>query len=195
MKLLHGSALLLTCTALAALALSACHTEDATTSVSLGTVGSVNLPPPTTLRPAVENTEVSTDISPSLPPGVLFEGDPCSALTAADFARVSIAGIAPGSLVDAALLSPDTCGFAVQSGRSAFTIEVAARSQQDFDQPQQYASGAVQAVDGIGLAAVTFTRPDGSHVVMVSVDNGFFWVRTPDFASAQDLATRAAARA
>lgn len=171
--------------------LSACHTEDTATQISLGTVGSVDLPPATTLRPAVENTEVTTDITPSLPPGVLFGGDPCSALTATDFAQVGIDGAPPGELVDAQLLSPDTCGYSILSGRRAFVVEVAARSPQDFAQPEQYASGQVVPVAGIGLAAVAFTRPDSTHVVMVQVDNGHFWVRSPDGDSAAEFATRA----
>lgn len=171
--------------------LSACHTEGTTTQISLGTVGSVDLPPATTLRPAVENTEVTTDITPTLPPGVLFGGDPCSALTTADIAAVGIDGAPPGELVDAQLLSPDTCGYSITSGRRAFVVEVAARSPQDFAQPEQYASGPVEPVAGIGLAAVAFARPDGTHVVMVQVDNGYFWVRTPDGESAAEFAARA----
>lgn len=171
--------------------LSACHTEGTTTQISLGTVGSVDLPPATTLRPAVENTEVTTDITSSLPPGVLFTGDPCSALSATDFAQVGIDGAPPGELVDAQLLSPDTCGYSILSGRRAFVVEVAARSPQDFAQPEQYASGAVEPVAGIGLEAVAFARPDGTQVVMVRVDNGYFWVRSSDAESAADFAARA----
>lgn len=171
--------------------LTACHTEDATTQQSFGTVGSVNLPTPTTLRPAIEVTVANTDIEPTVPPGVLFGGDPCTALTAEDFAAVNIAGLGRGSLADSSLLSPDTCGYSVEAGRSAFIIQVSARTADEFASPELDGGTSIEPVSGIGLAAVAYVRPDRTHVLIVQVANGYFSVRGPDADSAAALAERA----
>ena len=168
--------------------LSACHTEDPTTVHSLGTVGSVYLSGPTTLRPAVEVTVDATATTGSVPPGVLFGGDPCTALTADDFAAVNIAGLGRGSLADSSLLSPDTCGYSVEAGRSAFVIQVSARTADEFAHPELDGGTAIEPVSGIGLAAVAYVRADGNHVLIVQVSNGYFSVRGPDADSVAALA-------
>ena len=171
--------------------LTACHTEDAATSHSFGTVGSVYLSPPTTLRPAVEVTVDETATTGSVPPGVLFAGDPCSALTADDFGSVNIAGLGRGSLADSSLLSPDTCGYSVEAGRSAFVIQVSARTADEFAHPELDGGTSIQPVSGVGLAAVAYVRADGDHVLIVQVPNGYFAVRGPDADSVAALAERA----
>jgi len=171
----------------------ACHTESPDDPVVLGTVGEIPEASVTTLLPEVVITDPG--LTSSLPPGIMFAGDPCSALVAADFTTVSIDGLAPGTLVDSGLLSPDTCGYTVESGRSSFVIEVAARTQQDFEQPEQAGATTSEPVAGIGLGAVSYQRPDRRHVVIVQVANGYFSVTAPDAASAAELALIAVDRA
>lgn len=178
---------------LATAGLSACHTEDPATVPPVGTVGEVPEATVTTLLPDVIITDPG--LTAPLPPGVMFAGDPCSALVADDFASVSIDGLAPGALVDSGLLSPDTCGYTVESGRSSWTIEVAARTQQDFENPEQAGATSFEPVAGIGLGAVGYQRPDRKYVVIVQVANGYFSVTTPDAASTADLAALAVDRA
>lgn len=171
----------------------ACHTESPDDPVVLGTVGEIPEASVTTLLPEVVITDPG--LTSSLPPGIMFAGDPCSALVADDFAGVSIDGLAPGTLVDSGLLSPDTCGYTVESGRSSFVIEVAARTQQDFEHPEEDGATTSEPVAGVGLEAVGYQRPDRKYVVIVHITNGYFSVTTPDAASAAALALLAADRA
>ncbi len=178
---------------LALCGLAACYSEDPVTAPSLGTVGQVPEASATTFLPDVIITDPG--ITSSLPAGVMFAGDPCRALVAADFAGVSIDGLAPGSLVDSSLLSPDTCGYSVLSGRTAFTIEVAARTRQEFEHPESSGATSSQPVSGVGLGAIVYERTDGRFVVVAHVDNGYFSVTSADAASAAELAAIAAGRA
>ena len=171
--------------------LAGCYSENADSTVTLGTVG---IPPEataTTLLPEVLNTE--SDITVTLPPDVLFGGDLCSALVAKDFTNVRIGGLAPGTLVDSGALSLDSCGYTVHSGRTDLQVLVAAATAQDLGQPP--IDGAPDAVAGVGMNAIGYTKPDRTYIVVVQVANGYFSVTTPDSASAVKLATIAAGRA
>jgi hypothetical protein len=173
--------------------LAACYSEDPVTTPTLGTVGEVPEASATTFLPDVIITDPG--ITSSLPAGVMFAGDPCRALVATDFGSVSIGGLPPGSLVDSSLLSPDTCGYSVLSGRTDFTIEVAVRTQQEFQHPEQSGAASSEPVAGVGLEAIGYERTDGKFVVIAHVDNGYFSVTAPDAASAAELAAIAAERA
>jgi hypothetical protein len=177
---------------LAVSGLAACYSEDPVTTPTLGTVGEVPEASATTFLPDVIITDPG--LTSSLPAGVMFAGDPCSALVAADFGSVSIGGLPPGSLVDSSLLSPDTCGYSVLSGRTAFTIEVAVRTQQEFENPEQSGATSSAPVAGVGLGAIGYERTDGKFVVIAHVDNGYFSVTSADADSAAELAAIAVDR-
>ena len=94
------------------------------------TVGSLPLPEEaTTLLPDVVVSYVPDD---TLPPGVLFAGQLCNALTADDVATVSIAGPGRATLLNTQELADDLCGFVVRAGGDEYTLLVRARSIADF---------------------------------------------------------------
>lgn len=173
-----------------ALALAACHAESADPTDTVGEV--VIESAPTTLLPVVVDTE-PPDVSTTLPQGLLFGGDLCSALTADDFARVPIDGNGTGDLIDQTPLSDDTCGYQLQLGRIEVTIMVQARQPSDFEVPGADGS-APEPVSGIGLEANVRELLDGTFDVIVHVDNGWFSVNSLDVASAVEFARRAVDR-
>jgi len=144
----------------------------------------------TTLLPEVVISFVPDD---TLPPGVLFGGNPCTALVVEDFAAVTIAGAGRGRLLETQDLADDICGYLVRAGGDDHTIIVRARSGADFEQPAT-TDFDPEALTGIGETAMGVDRGD-TYEVYVKVANGYFSVTTPDRASARALAQAAAGRA
>lgn len=172
-------------------ALAACHSENADPT---DTVGSIPIETtPTTLLPVVVDT-LPPEVSTTLPAGLLFGGDLCTALTANDFARVPIGGSGTGDLIRQAPLSDDTCGYNVQLGRDEITIIVRARAASDADIPGADGS-APEPISGLGLEASVRELADGTFDVIVRVDNGWFSVNSIDRDSAIGFAQRAVTRA
>jgi len=172
-----------------ALALTACQSE---TVDPPDTVGSLPVAEEaTTLLPDVVVSYVPDD---TLPPGVLFAGQLCNALTADDFESVVIAGAGRATLLQTQELADDLCGFVVRAGGEEYTIVVRARSIADFEQPAT-SDFDPEALDGVGVAAMGIERSDASYEVYVRVAAGYFSVNTPDRASALALARAAAANA
>ena len=154
------------------------------------TVGSLPLPEEaTTLLPDVVVSYVPDD---TLPPGVLFDGQLCNALTADDLSSVSIDGAGRATLLATQELADDLCGFVVRAGGDEYTLLVRARSIADFEQPAT-SDFDPEALTGVGEAAMGVARADGTYEVYVRVANGYFSVNTPDRASALALARAAAA--
>ena len=143
----------------------------------------------TTLLPDVVVSYVPDD---TLPPGVLFAGQLCTALTADDFAGVVIADAGRATLLQTQEVADDVCGFVVSAGGEEYTILVRARNIADFEQPAT-ADFDPEALTGVGEAAMGVARADGTYEISVLVPNGYFSVNTPDRASALALARAAAA--
>ena len=172
------------------LALAACHSESADPT---NTVGSIPIETtPTTLLPIVIDT-APPDVSTTLPAGLLFGGDLCSALTTNDFMQISIGALGTGELIDQVPLADDTCGYSVQLGRDEITIIVRARAASDAGTPGAD-GGAPEPVSGLGLAASMRVLADGTFDVIVQVDNGWFSVSSIDRESAIGFALRAVTR-
>jgi len=142
-----------------------------------------------TLLPVItDNTTPDT----TLPPNAMFGGDVCSALTASDIESTSYRGVGTGALTATNSPSPDSCQYTVGSATTA-TVLVQMISPADFAAPPA-SNELVEPLTGVGIAARTINH--GATVeVQVQVDNGWFSVTTPDQASAQRLAARAAPRA
>jgi len=188
-------------------ALLAAGCGDPSTEAPPDTVGA--LPEPTdigTISPIIVDTvppEVGT-----APPGSIFGGDPCTALVAVDFSRVTFAAVGSGTLADFFPPSIDSCQYTVEVGDDQFVVVVQIRTQAEFedpvvDQPVDTQPGdtasdttlpVIEEIDDIGNAARGVARGD-DYEVIVAVDNGWFSVRTPDETSATYLAGRAATRA
>jgi len=172
-----------------ALALTACQSE---TVDPPDTVGSLPVAEEaTTLLPDVVVSYVPDD---TLPPGVLFAGQLCNALTADDFESVVIAGAGRATLLQTQELADDVCGFVVRAGGDEYTILVRARSIADFEQPAT-TDFDPEALTGIGEAAMGVARTDDTYEVYARVAAGYFSVNTPDRASALALARIVAANA
>jgi hypothetical protein len=132
-----------------------------------------------------------------MPADALFGGDPCTALTDADFRGVSLGGSGSGRVTDTAALSADSCQYLLQVGTREYEVVVQVQSPTDFLNPG-VTDEVVDELDGPGLAArgVTHATADGEeYEVIVKVENGFFSVTAPDQASAVALATKAEPRA
>ena len=179
--------------ALVAVALvAACDPPD---SVPVpGTVGTLAVDAPDTLLPVlveVEATFLPEEIT--APPGALFGGDLCAALTTADLEAVTFAGLGRGTVVGDPFIATDGCAYTVDAGDEQVAVTVTARSQADFARPSDDAA-AIDEIDGIGEAARGVERENG-YEVYVKVDNGWFSVRSADRSSALALARRATPRA
>lgn len=167
-------------------AVTAC--SDSPGADPVDTVGVITEPTVTTLLPIVVDTE--SDLTSTVPPEVLFGGDLCSALTEADIANAGV-----GTVVESAALSPDSCGWTVQSGRVYRDVIVQVRTAREYEQPLVAAGITIDQVRGVGIAAIGYVLPDRSYTVVVQTDNGYFAVTAPDETGAVGLARLAAARA
>jgi len=159
---------------------AACSGSSATPSTE-----TVGLPVPTDppdLLP-VEDVTLPPDDLGTVPPGTLFHGDVCTALTASDFA---------GTLLDTQALSVDSCGYSVHTNAHDHVVLVQAQMQADFDQPPTTAK--LDTIQGVGLGAVGIEQ-GAEYEVIVKVANGYFSVTAWDRAEARSLAIAAARRA
>ena len=86
---------------------------------------------PDTLLPSENVTDPPIDTSP-IPANAMFGGDVCTAITAADAARVFNA-----RLVDATPLALDTCRFLVGTGARQVDVRVGLSTIAEFTAPQQ----------------------------------------------------------
>jgi hypothetical protein len=114
--------------AAAAVLVTACSGGGATSTSGL------TLPPPQapdTLLPSENITDPPIDTSP-IPANAMFGGDPCTALSQADIARVFNA-----RLVDVSLLALDTCRFLVGNGAKQIDVRVGLSTIDEFTAPQQ----------------------------------------------------------
>ena len=145
-----------------------------------------------TLLPVLDDT-VPGDITVPLAPGTMFGGDVCSALTAADFAAVTIGGVATATLTAATSISEDSCGYEVHAGSTDRVIIVKAVTVDDFDHPVTTAQ-EIDRFSDLGEAAIGVARGDDSYEVIVQASNGYFSVTTPDKGSARALAAAAVKR-
>ena len=141
----------------------------------------------TTLLPDVVVSYVPDD---TLPPGVLFGGLLCTALSADDFEGVVVAGAGRATLLQTLEVADDVCGFVVRAGGDEYTILVRARNVVDFEQPAT-SDFDPEALTGVGQAAMGVTRSDDTYEVYVRVAAGYFSVNAPDRASALALARAA----
>ena len=157
------------------------------------TVGVVPEQTTTTLLEFIPDTDPPDPTAePTVPPGSLFGGDPCTALIAEDF-TVVIGGLGRGELVDASPLSDDECGYLVIVVGQEYNISVQAIDRSAFGRTP--AEGEVRtALTNIGLAAY-LVPVDADFSVWVKVSNGYFVVTAPDRELALQLAKDAAARA
>lgn len=172
-----------------AVATAGCHASQGSDDPP-DTVGSLPIAEvATTLLPDVVVSYVPDD---TLPPGVLFAGQLCTALTADDFSGVVVAGAGRATLLQTQEVADDVCGFVVQAGGDEYTILVRARNVADFEQPAT-SDFDPEALTGIGEAAMGVARADDTYEVYVRVPNGYFSVNAPDRASALALARAAAA--
>ena len=147
---------------------------------------------PDTLLPVPDNT-LAPDVTDTLPPDLLFGGNLCTALTAADIAAVPIAGSTGARLGEAISAADDQCQFDVLVGIRRVAITVKARSLADFVTPSQTGE-PIDEIKGLSLAARGVQHAD-TYEVLVKVDNGFFAVIAPDRPTAEALAERAIPRA
>lgn len=171
-------------------AATACTGTSEPTPVSGGTLPQPS--DPDTLLPVPVDSQ-PTDVTGTLPPDLLFGGDLCSALTAADIAAVPIAGVTGARLGEAVSFADDQCNYDVRAGIRRVSISVKARSLDDFVNPSP-AGEAIDEISGLGLAARGVQHIDG-YELLVKVANGFFAVVAPDRAAAEALAKRAISRA
>lgn len=156
------------------------------------TVGSLPEPSdPGTLLPVVVETDPPGE--GTAPPGALFAGNFCSALTEDDIGAVVFSGLGRGSVTDVPTVALDGCSYPVAAGGEDFFVVVTARSQGDFAGPGT-TDEVIDELSGIGDAARGVNRANG-YEVYVKVPNGWFSVLTPDATSATALARRAAERA
>lgn len=169
--------------------LSAC--SDAGPESIPVTVGSLPEPAdPGTLLPVVVETAPPQD--GTAPPGALFGGNLCTALTDVDLAAVNVGGDR-GELVGDPAATFDGCDYTLEVGSATVHVVVTARSQADFASPA-FGDEAVDELDGLGEAARGVERSNG-YEVYVKVSNGWFSVLAPTEASARALAVRAVPRA
>ena len=174
----------------ALLSLMACSGQ---TTLPPDTVGPVPLASePGTLLPVLDDTVPGDDTVP-LAPGTMFGGDVCTALTAADFAAITIGGVATGTLTAATSLNQDACGYEVHAGSTDYVIIVKAAAAVDFDHPVTTAQ-EIDKFSDLGEAAIGVARGDDSYEVIVQASNGYFSVTTPEKASARALAAAAVKR-
>lgn len=156
------------------------------------TVGSLPEPPdPGTLLPVVVDTAPPDD--GTAPPGALFGGNLCTALTDADLAAVNLGG-GRGELVGDPAATFDGCDYTLEVGSATVHVVVTARSQADFANPSAADGVPIDELNGIGDAARGVERESG-YEVYVKVSNGWFSVLAPTEASARALALRAVPRA
>ena len=157
------------------------------------TVGAVPEETTTTLLAFIPDTDPPDPTAePTIPPGSLFGGDPCTALIADDF-TVVIAGLGRGELVDASPLADDECGYLVLVAGQEYNVSVKAIDGSAFGRPP--AEGEVRtALTDIGLAAY-LVPVDADFSVWVKVTDGYFVVTAPDKPLALQLAKDAATRA
>ncbi|MDP2289851.1 MAG: hypothetical protein Q8M22_01595 [Actinomycetota bacterium] len=169
--------------------LVACQNNPpSSTPVTVGTVPIDSVA--TTLLPDVVISFVPDD---TLPPGTLFAGQLCNALTADDFDGVGIAGVGSGRLTATQELADDLCGYVVRASGDDYTVLVRARTAIDLEQPAP-SGEEIEPLSGIGLAAVGVIRSDDTYEVIVQVESGYFSVASPDRSSARALARAAAER-
>ena len=128
----------------------------------------------------------------TLPPNSVFGGDPCTALTADDIARVRLGAFGYGRLFRAQQPSSDSCLFLVLKGDQATTLLVKLISADTYNAPPA-ANETLLVVDGVGDDAEALTR-DGSATVMVHVGERYVAVTAPDLDSATALARSIAPR-
>ncbi len=158
------------------------------------TVGAVPLvSDAVTLLPVVADT-LQPDNTATIPPGTIFQGNPCSALVDTDFRAVTFAGAGRGTLTSFSLLAEDSCGYEVRAGGQDRQVMVQVASADEFDHPVTTAQ-MIDRFSDLGEEAIGVARGDNQYEVIVRVSNGFFGVTTPDKASARALAARAVARA
>lgn len=205
---------LITAVALAALALSAGCSGGDPESLPPGTVGALPTPPtPPTLLPVVTGTDVVD--TGTVPPGTLFGGNPCSALT--DSILRGAASLVPPAATDPTLpddelgagvtavvtvdpaddgpvttvaVSADACAFQV-TDPVRYTALVRVIGVFDYETPD------LEALSGIGVEAkggVVNGDAGDRYVVLVKVDDGWFSLEAPDRATALRLARAAAGR-
>jgi hypothetical protein len=149
-------------------------------------------------EPSVVPLTQPPDVTPTVPAGTLFGGDPCTALVAADFSHTVIAREGTGNLTDSGALDADSCGYTVHAGSKDFTVTVEAITASEFAKPAVTVGatpdGSVppraEPLDGIGLAAKGIDL-GATYQVVVQVKNGFFAVTAPDGASCRSLAAAA----
>ncbi len=150
---------------------------------------------PTTLLSFIPDTDPPDPTAePTVPPGTIFGGDPCAALTAEDFAAVPFVGLGRGVLVDVSPLDDDRCGFLVQVADQQFNISVQVVTVREYGSAPADGEERV-ALTGVGRSAYSLSRSSTAFEVWVQVDNGYFVVVSTDAISALRLARRAAERA
>ena len=173
-------------------------------SVVLVACSGTNEQPPDTVGAVPLVSEVATllpvpvetlppDNTATVPPGTIFGGNPCTALTEEDFASVVLAGAGSGTLSSSSLLAEDTCGFEVRAGGEDYQVIVQVASADEFDHPVTTAQ-PIDRFSELGEEAIGVARGDDRYEVIVRVSNGFFGVSSPDKASARALAAKAVER-
>jgi hypothetical protein len=167
--------------------LAACVSPDSAPNVTSGPV--VPTSPATTLHPYDTTVDV-TDTT--LPPNAVFGGDPCTALTANEIARVRLGAFGYGRLFRADQRSSDSCLYLVLKGDQATTLLVKLINVDTYNAPPA-ANETLLVVDGVGDDAAALTR-DGSATVMVHVGERYVAVTAPDLDSATALARLIAPR-
>ncbi len=157
------------------------------------TVGAVPEETTTTLLEFLPDTDPPDPTAePTVPPGSLFDGDPCTALVADDFARTIIDGVTTGVLVDFSPLDDDACGYIVSVFELQYNITVQAVDFSTFGRPPADDEDRLALTD-IGQSAYGVAGEE-DYSVWVKVANGYFVMTTPDQTSAMRLATIAANR-
>ena len=110
-------------------AFGACTAQDQTANSGL------TLPPPDepeTLLPVFDDTE-PPDVTDTVPTSALFQGDICTALAVADFARVFGNGV---RLDDSGPLALDTCLYLLRLGSKQIDVRIALSSIEEFTAPE-----------------------------------------------------------
>ena len=167
--------------------LAACVSPDSAPDPTSGPV--VPTSPATTLHPYDTTVDV-TDTT--LPPNAVFGGDPCTALTANEIARVRLGAFGYGRLFRADQRSSDSCLYLVLKGDQATTLLVKLISADTYNAPPA-ANETLLVVNGVGDDAAALTR-DGSATVMVHIGSRYVAVTAPDLDSATALARLIAPR-
>lgn len=185
-----------------------------------GTVGVLPTPPtPETLLPLVTDTSVAD--TGTVPPGTLFGGSPCTALTDADLrgaaSLVPTSGTEPtlpeeadgAGVTAAATIEPEDAGpvitVAVSGDACEFRVVDPVRYRVllrvitvfEYESPELTGSDGTaleaESVPGVGDEAQGIDRGD-RYEVLVRVSDGWFSLEAPDSASALRLARAAAGR-